>query len=186
VALLPAYRCQGRFPERPFSLFSLTPGAVPDARKALPKRRAPAPHPSCVGGAAAVKGTLLLYRPGARQPEVSDFDREPSLDRVERTIGGRSETVAGFQSIEHRGTIYRCVALAERDAKTKNAPLNVAATLSWDAALRRDFGVTLLRAAGPRADALFGSVAVLFLHDRASAEADSRRLTTRGTRGAAE
>jgi hypothetical protein len=126
------------------------------------------------GEDAAVKATLLLYRPGKRQPDVRDFAREPRLDEVERAIGGRPETVAGFLSIEHGGVMHRCVALADRDAKAKNAPLNVTATLLWDSALRKDFGITLLRAEG-RVDALFGTVAVLILHNDASANGDGRR-----------
>ena len=116
-----------------------------------------------LGEDAAATGTLLLYRPGAREPHARDFAREPSLTEIERVIAGRPQPVAGFLSIEHRGVVRRCVALADRDARAKNAPLNVSATLLWDAALRRDFGITLLRAEG-RADALFGTVAVLFLH----------------------
>lgn len=131
-----------------------------------------------LGAGAAAKGTLLLYRPGERQPDVRDFAREPSLEEVERVIGGRPETVAGFLSIEHGGIVHRCVALADRDARAKNAPLNVSATLLWDSALRRDFGITLMRAQG-RADALFGSVAVLFLHAAANADAQSYRPRTR-------
>jgi hypothetical protein len=123
--------------------------------------------------AVKVEGTLLVYRPGQRQPDVSDFALEPSLEEVASAIGGRPQTVAGFLSIEHRGAVHPCVAVADRDAKLKNAPLNVTATLLWDTALRRDFGITLLRAEGPRADALFGSVAVLFLHKEASAGVDS-------------
>ena len=99
-----------------------------------------------------MKGTLLLYRPGEREPDVSDFDVEPARAEVERSIGGRSETVAGFLSIEHGGVVRRCVALADRLARAKNARLNVTATLLWDAALRRDFGITLLRPTGARAE----------------------------------
>jgi hypothetical protein len=140
-------------------------GRPPFAMHAGDFRKAgrPGEHP-------AVKATLLLYRPGERQPDVRDFAREPRLDEVERAIGGRPEAVAGFLSIEHAGVIRRCVALADRDAKEKNAPLNVTATLLWDSALRKDFGITLMRAEG-RADALFGTVAVLFLHGEASANA---------------
>jgi len=122
-----------------------------------------------------VKGTLLLYRPGVRQPDVSDFAIEPALEEVERTIGGRPETVAGFLSVEHQGIVRRCVALADRDARARNAPLNVTATLLWDGALRRDFGITLLRAQG-RADALFGIVAVLFAQADARATPDGGRV----------
>src|SRR5262249_22553591 len=63
---------------------------------------------------------------------------------------------------------------ADRDARARNAPLNVTATLLWDGALRRDFGITLLRAEG-RADALFGIVAVLFAQADARATADGGR-----------
>jgi hypothetical protein len=138
--------------------------AVPNACKTLPNDRAPAPLRSSFDEDGPVKGTLLLYRPGKRDPEVSDFALEPTLEEVERTIGGPLETVAGFLSIAHRGIVHRCVAVADGEARAKNTPLNVTATLLWDAALRRDFGITLVRADGPRADALFGNVAVLFLH----------------------
>ncbi len=126
-----------------------------------------------------MKGTLLLYRPGERQPDIRDFAREPSLAEIERRIGGRPEQVAGFLSIEHRGIVRRCVAMACGDARANNARLNVTATLLWDSALRRDFGITLVRAAGPRADALFGTVAVLLPHSEARASADSDRPSSR-------
>jgi hypothetical protein len=71
---------------------------------------------------------------------------------LERAIGGRFDTIAGFLSIEHRGIVRRCVAVADGNARAKNAPLNVTAALLWDAALRRDFGITLVRAESPPAD----------------------------------
>ena len=126
-----------------------------------------------------MKGTLLLYRPGERQPEARDFAREPSLEEIERTVGGRPDRIAGFLSIEHRGIVRRCVAIAGGDARANNARLNVTATLLWDSALRRDFGITLVRAAGPRADALFGVVAVLLPHSEARANAERDRPGSR-------
>jgi hypothetical protein len=110
-----------------------------------------------------VNGTLLVYRPRRRTPEMADFAVEPSRADIERTVGGRLETVAGFLSIEHLGLARRCVAFADAEVKAKKAPLNVTATLLWDSALRRDFATSLLRPDGARKDAVFGTVAVLFL-----------------------
>jgi len=110
-----------------------------------------------------VKGTLLFYRPRRRTPDMVEFAVEPSRAELEHTVGARLETVAGFLSVEHLGIVRRCVAFADPEAKAKKAPLNVTATLLWDSALRRDFATSLLRADGARKDALFGTVAVLFL-----------------------
>ncbi|MBV8752090.1 MAG: hypothetical protein JO328_04440 [Hyphomicrobiales bacterium] len=182
AGLLPPHRCKGRFPERPFSLCICTEAAVPNACETLPNNLARTLHRSSLGEAAPVKGTLLLYRPGKREPEVSDFALEPSREEVERAIGGRFDMIAGFLSIEHCGIVRRCVAVADGDARAKNAPLNVTATLLWDAALRRDFGITLVRADGPRADALFGSIAVLFLHNEAEIANQKPEIGSRRSR----
>jgi hypothetical protein len=124
----------------------------------------------------AVNGTLLVYRPRRRTPDMADFAVEPSRAELERTVGGPLETVAGFLSVEYLGIVRRCVAFADADAKVKKAPLNVTATLLWDSALRRDFATSLLRPNGARKDALFGTVAVLFLRSDRRTEPDSSPL----------
>ena len=125
---------------------------------------------SSVRGGVGVNGTLLVYRPRRRTPDMAEFVAEPSRAELERMVDGRLETVAGFLSIEHLGIVRRCVAFVDADAKAKRAPLNVTATLLWDSALRRDFATTLLRPDGARKDALFGTVAVLFLRSGRRAE----------------
>jgi hypothetical protein len=55
--------------------------------------------------------------------------------------------------------VHRCVSFALRNRA--NRSLNVAATIAWDAALRRDMGVGLIRRDGTRADHLAGPVAVV-------------------------
>jgi len=128
-----------------------------------------------VRGDGAVNGTLLVYRPRRRTPEMADFAVEPWRADIERAVGGRLETVPGFLSIEHLGIVRRCVAFADAEAKAKKAPLNVTATLLWDSALRRDFATSLLRPDGARKDALFGTVAALFLRSERRAESDPFR-----------
>jgi hypothetical protein len=109
-----------------------------------------------------MKGMILVYRPYERKPEVTEFATEPDLAMVEETVGGRIEQVPGFFSIDHDGVVRRCVAFCLKDGKLKNLPLNVAATILWDSALRRAMGVGLIRADGTRADYLVGSIAILF------------------------
>src|ERR1700674_4213524 len=107
-----------------------------------------------------MRGTRLVYRPRKSEPEITEFAAEPMLAHVEATVGGRLEQVAGFSSIDYDGVVRRCVALCAKDGKQLDLPLNVAATILWDDALRRDIGVGLIRPDGTRADYLVGSIAI--------------------------
>jgi hypothetical protein len=109
-----------------------------------------------------MKGTMLVYRPSRREPEITEFTSEPQRSHVEAAVGGRLEQVTGFFSIEYEGIIRRCVAFCVKDGKSMALSLNVAATVLWNEALRREMGVGLMRPDGTRADYLVGSVAVLF------------------------
>jgi hypothetical protein len=105
---------------------------------------------------------MLLYRPYARDPQVTEFPAEPARADVEATLGGFFERVPGFFSIDYKGAVRRCVALCPKEGKSAGLPLNVAATILWDESLRRDVGVGLIRPDGARADHLAGPVAVIF------------------------
>jgi len=103
--------------------------------------------------------TLLIFRPHQREPRIVDLDAAPWMADVEFVLRGPAERVPGFFSIQHVGAVHRCVAFALRDCVDR--PINVAATIAWDAALRRDMGVGLIRHDGTRADQLAGPVAVI-------------------------
>jgi hypothetical protein len=107
--------------------------------------------------------TMLVYRPYEREPEITEFGSEPDLFEVEAAVGGRLEQVPGLFSIEHDGVVHRCVALCLKEGRQRGLPLNVAATILWDSALRRDMGVGLIRADGSRADYLVGSIAIFIV-----------------------
>jgi hypothetical protein len=67
--------------------------------------------------------------------------------------------VPGFFSVHHAGAVHRCVAFALRDRADRS--INVAATIAWDAALRRHMGIGLTLHEGTRADQLAGPAAVV-------------------------
>jgi hypothetical protein len=106
--------------------------------------------------------TMLLYWPHKRVAEVEHFDIEPSVADVEAILGGPLEQVPGFLTIEYQGVIYPCVALCSRAGKCNGMPLNIAATIQWDGALRRGMGIGLIRRDGKRADHLVGPVVIFF------------------------
>jgi hypothetical protein len=81
------------------------------------------------------------------------------MREVEVVVGGPFEQIPQFLSIEHDGALHRCVAFAPRNRAGR--PVNVAATIAWDGALRREMGFGLIRRDGTRADQLAGSVVVI-------------------------
>jgi hypothetical protein len=105
---------------------------------------------------------MLIYRPREPAPRMLKFATEPSLPEVEAILGGEIKQVPGFLSIEREGIVHRCVALCAKNGGDKKPPLNVAATILWDSALRRDMGIGLIRRDGMRADDLAGPVAIFF------------------------
>ena len=109
-----------------------------------------------------MQGKLLLFRPYLSSPDIAAFDVEPNIATMRLLLGGYFEPVPGFLTIEHDGVIHPCVALCRADSKRHGLPLNRAATVLWDSALRRHMGFGLIRPDGSRADHLLGNVAVLF------------------------
>jgi hypothetical protein len=113
-------------------------------------------------GSSGMQGKLLIFRPYEEFPIIGEFANEPDIAEMRAIVGGEFAPVPGFLSIEHDGVIHPCVALQDADGKRKGLPLNRAATIMWDSALRRDMGVGLIRHDGSRADHLVGRVVVLF------------------------
>jgi hypothetical protein len=105
---------------------------------------------------------MLIFRPHERHAEAIEFEAELPIIEVERIVGTPLEQVPGFLSIEHGGVVRRCVAFGARGSTHDRQPLNVAATIEWDSALRREMGIGLIRRDGRRADHLTGPVVVLF------------------------
>jgi hypothetical protein len=72
---------------------------------------------------------------------------------------GKVVFIEGQLDAQQNATFGALFASALRDRASRS--LNVAATIAWDAALRRDIGVGLIRRDGTRADQLAGPVAVV-------------------------
>jgi len=106
-----------------------------------------------------MRTTILIFQPHRREPQLVEFAGAPSIREVEVVVGGPFEQIPEFLSIEHGGALHRCVAFAPRNRAGR--PLNVAATIAWDGALRREMGFGLIRRDGARADQLAGSVVVV-------------------------
>jgi hypothetical protein len=111
-----------------------------------------------------MKGTMLILRPGdIEKVEVKKYDGvAPTLEELKSALGGGYlEVVPGFFTMAYGGTVLNAVAMCDEDGKRKELPLNEAATIAWEAALRRQ-GSTL-RGPGDRPkDYLVGTVIVLF------------------------
>jgi hypothetical protein len=120
-----------------------------------------------------MNGTMLIFKPGAREPEVRRFTRALDLGDLKDGIGGGwLEKVPGFGSIEHEGKLHQCIALADEKGKLNHRSsgkqaggpdaTNDWATLQWDAALRRAGHPGLLTRFGNVADYLVGQIAVIY------------------------
>jgi hypothetical protein len=70
--------------------------------------------------------------------------KPPTLDQVKAAVGGGAvEIVAGFDTIEHEGTVVRCVAFHDNGSKARNRHLLIATQQScgmppWYARVIRD------------------------------------------------
>jgi hypothetical protein len=95
-----------------------------------------------------MKGSILIYKPGAVEPEVRSFTRALDLDDLKDAIGGGYlEHVPSFDTIEHDGKLRRCVVLCDEHGKLDYRPgkpgrhlpdpPNETATALWVLALRR-------------------------------------------------
>ena len=81
----------------------------------------------------------------SRGPRVEiPLRKPPTLDQVKAAVGGEAlEIVAGFDTIEHEGTVVRCVAFHDNGSKARNRHLLIATQQScgmppWYARVIRD------------------------------------------------
>jgi hypothetical protein len=113
-------------------------------------------------GDVRMKGTMIIFHPYKRQPQVIEFTREPTVAELKAGIGGGYlELVPGFRTIVYGNVVMDCVAFCDEDGKGRGLDVNNVATIAWDAALRRN-GIGLLRPDGRPIDWLVGQVAVVF------------------------
>jgi hypothetical protein len=119
---------------------------------------------------------MLIYKPGATEPEIKIFRTAPTLDDLKDGIGGGFlELVPGFHSIEHDGELHRCMAFVDEEGKLdyrtsgvkKNGPdqTNNFASVLWDKALRRKGHPGLIGPDGRAVDWLVGQIAVVYGDD---------------------
>jgi hypothetical protein len=119
-----------------------------------------------------MEGAILIFRPGAKAPEIKVFGRALDLADVKEAIGGGwIEKVSGFETIEHDGSVRPCVVLVDEEGKldyrtsgadkTGPDPYNPFASILWDKALRRAGHRGLIASDGDVIDYLSGIVCVV-------------------------
>ena len=86
----------------------------------------------------------------------------PDLQTMQNAVGGYIEQVPLFLSIERDGAVHECNVFCNEEGKLHHLPLNEAATLLWDLAIRRSGRVSLFNAGGKPADVLVGDIIVLY------------------------
>jgi len=98
-----------------------------------------------------MKGYAHVYQPGEPAPLVVPFNAAPSLQFVQKHVGGYIEPVPFF--ITYRG--QRCVAFCDEHGKRKGLAVNEAANALWAmCAVPSPFALA--------GDVLVGPVVVLF------------------------
>jgi hypothetical protein len=117
-----------------------------------------------------MKGSTLIFRVGKLIPEARLWnDASPDLAFLQKAVGGWIQGVPDWRTIDVAGQIQPCVAYCNENGKLEGLPLNPAATLAWDAALRRvkdEVGFVvypngLRKEDGDLTDALVGDVVVV-------------------------
>jgi len=102
-----------------------------------------------------MRGTMMIFRPGAAAPEHQTLTAPPDLKMLHKVIGGWLEQVPLWYKLDGRP----CAALCDEDGKRKQLPVNEAATKLW----RREQAM-------PVDDVLVGTV-VVFTGDTAFMQA---------------
>jgi len=80
----------------------------------------------------------------------------PSLEWLQKAVGGYIETVPFWNTYDDDGTTRGCVAYCNEEGKLDGLPANRLANQKWDEALKRRFPD-----AGQRLDYLVGTIVVL-------------------------
>jgi len=111
-----------------------------------------------------MKGTLILFKPEAVTPEVSQLNAPPTLEELRGFIGGGYlEAVPLFKTIVHDNGVHHCVAFCDDEGKLKKLPVNYLASMMWEQSrMRANYS--------PVNDLLVGHVAV-FIGDAEFMEA---------------
>lgn len=107
-----------------------------------------------------MRGTLLIYRPEAAEPEERELTAAPSLEELQVLVGGWIEAVPGLKTVTRLGKRLPCAAFCNEEGKLDGLPLNHAATAIWHAAAPAFSGV----------DVLMGTVAVVLGDEELLAE----------------
>jgi hypothetical protein len=106
---------------------------------------------------------LIVIKPtDMAKPDPRQLDG-PLSALLSSMLEGSAEEVPGFNTISERGTIRRCRAFCNTDAKQNGLPVNFTATGLWHIALKRQ-GLErgLRRTDGSVADWLAGDVVGVF------------------------
>jgi len=122
-----------------------------------------------------MNGTALIYRagPDLPAPETFTFIAAPSLDFLQKAVGGYIERVPLFNRILIDRKVTYCVVYCNEESKLKRQPVNRNATRLWDYALRHlshpdgtpQFPTGLLKPSGEVSDMLVGDIVVLYGDD---------------------
>lgn len=111
-----------------------------------------------------MRGRALVYKPGQREPEVTELTRPENgsdeavqLAWLHEQLGGSLEIVPHFNMILHEEQLYSCVAFCNDDGKREPLPFNLHATALWNAAV----GGGLIGPDGRAVDYLVGNIVVL-------------------------
>jgi hypothetical protein len=113
-----------------------------------------------------MKGTIITIQPHGGGKLATPVDGPPTLALLKNAIGGGwIEVIPEFDSIEHEGRVYRCVAFCDEEGKLKQQPLNRLATELWNKAALRAGGRGILLPDGQAVDVLVGQIAVVIGDD---------------------
>jgi hypothetical protein len=107
-----------------------------------------------------MRGSMLIFEPG-KLAEHREFDRALTLEELRTAVGGDIEHVQGFETVNFGGAWISCVAFCNEHGKLDHLPINNAATMAYERAVRR-LGGTLRAPDSTFIEWLAGPVAVIF------------------------
>lgn len=110
-----------------------------------------------------MKGTMLIYDVDATKPRRVEIEK-PTLDALQKAVGGKIETVPYFDHIKIDGQKRECVAFCNEEGKLDQLPINKQATLIWEQVVS-NVGMKLRDRHGNFLDVLVGPIVVLYGDD---------------------